>query len=113
MDVAIAGAHGKIGRELGRLLADRGDHVRGLIRNPNHGDDLRADGIEPVVSPPGGVWACWLQPSASAYASVPRAHARAEAEGGDMRRMAGVFPSRGCAIPCSGLALSRRCLGSA
>ena len=49
MDVAIAGAHGKIGRELGRLLSDRGDHVRGLIRNPTHGDDLRADGIEPVA----------------------------------------------------------------
>jgi uncharacterized protein YbjT (DUF2867 family) len=49
VDVAIAGAHGKIGHQLGRLLADRGDHVRGLIRNPDHGEDLRADGIEPVA----------------------------------------------------------------
>ena len=49
MDVAIAGAHGKIGHQLGRLLADRGDHVRGLIRNPDHGEELRADGIEPVA----------------------------------------------------------------
>jgi uncharacterized protein YbjT (DUF2867 family) len=49
VDVAIAGGHGKIGRELGRLLAGRGDRVRGLIRNPEHADDLRADGVEPVV----------------------------------------------------------------
>jgi uncharacterized protein YbjT (DUF2867 family) len=49
VDVAIAGAHGKIGHQLGRLLADRGDHVRGLIRNPDHGEELRADGIEPVA----------------------------------------------------------------
>jgi uncharacterized protein YbjT (DUF2867 family) len=48
VDVAIAGAHGKIGHQLGRLLADRGDRVRGLIRNPGHGDELRGDGIEPV-----------------------------------------------------------------
>jgi uncharacterized protein YbjT (DUF2867 family) len=49
MDVAIAGGHGKIGRRLARLLAARGDRVRGLIRNPNHAGDLREDGAEPVV----------------------------------------------------------------
>jgi uncharacterized protein YbjT (DUF2867 family) len=49
MDVAIAGGHGKIGRRLARLLAARGDRVRGLIRNPDHSDDLRSDGAEPVV----------------------------------------------------------------
>jgi nucleoside-diphosphate-sugar epimerase len=49
MEVAIAGGHGKIGRRLGRLLVARGDRVRGLIRNPDHGDDLRTDGSEPVV----------------------------------------------------------------
>ncbi len=49
MDVAIAGGHGKIARRLARLLAARGDRVRGLIRNPDHADDLRADGTEPVV----------------------------------------------------------------
>ena len=36
-------------RRLARLLANRGDRVRGLIRNPEHADDLRADGAEPVV----------------------------------------------------------------
>jgi uncharacterized protein YbjT (DUF2867 family) len=49
MDVAIAGGHGKVARRLARLLAARGDGVRGLIRNPGHADDLRADGSEPVV----------------------------------------------------------------
>jgi uncharacterized protein YbjT (DUF2867 family) len=49
MDVVIAGGHGKIARRLARLLAARGDRVRGLIRNPEHADDLRDDGGEPVV----------------------------------------------------------------
>jgi nucleoside-diphosphate-sugar epimerase len=48
-EVAIAGAHGQIGRRLARLLVDRGDSVRGLIRNPDHADDVRADGAKPVV----------------------------------------------------------------
>jgi hypothetical protein len=49
MDVVIVGAHGKVARRLARLLVARGDRVRGVIRNPAHGDDLRADGSEPVV----------------------------------------------------------------
>src|SRR5918999_3013435 len=49
MDVAIAGGHGKIGRRLARLLVARGDRVRGLIRNPDHSDDVRSDGAEPVL----------------------------------------------------------------
>jgi nucleoside-diphosphate-sugar epimerase len=49
MDVAIAGAHGQIARRLTRLLAARGDRVRGLVRNPDHADDVRSDGGEPVV----------------------------------------------------------------
>jgi uncharacterized protein YbjT (DUF2867 family) len=49
MDVLIAGAHGKVGRRLARLLVARGDRVRGMIRNPDHSDDLRSDGAEPVV----------------------------------------------------------------
>jgi uncharacterized protein YbjT (DUF2867 family) len=47
--VAIAGGHGKIAMILGRLLAERGDTARGLIRNPDHEEDLRAAGIEPVL----------------------------------------------------------------
>ena len=49
MDVAIAGGHGKVARRLARRLVARGDRVRGLIRKPEHADDLRADGSEPVV----------------------------------------------------------------
>jgi uncharacterized protein YbjT (DUF2867 family) len=49
MDVAIAGAHGQIARRLTRLLAARGNRIRGLIRNPAHADDVRADGAEPVL----------------------------------------------------------------
>src|SRR5918999_3656646 len=49
MDVVIAGGHGKIGRRLARLLVARGDRVRGLIRNPDHAEDLRSDGGGPVV----------------------------------------------------------------
>jgi uncharacterized protein YbjT (DUF2867 family) len=49
MDIVIAGAHGNVARRLARLLVARGDRVRGLIRNPDHADDLRADGSEPVL----------------------------------------------------------------
>ncbi len=49
MDVAIAGGHGQIARQLARMLVARGDRVRGLIRKPEHADDLRADGSEPVL----------------------------------------------------------------
>jgi nucleoside-diphosphate-sugar epimerase len=49
MRVAIAGGHGKIALRLARLLADRGDEVRSLIRNPDHGADVREAGGEPAV----------------------------------------------------------------
>jgi nucleoside-diphosphate-sugar epimerase len=49
MEVAIAGGHGKIGLQLGRLLAERGDRVRGLIRKPEQADDLVEAGVEPVL----------------------------------------------------------------
>ena len=49
MEIAIAGAHGQIARRLTRLLAARGDRVRGLIRNPDHTEDVRSDGADPVV----------------------------------------------------------------
>jgi uncharacterized protein YbjT (DUF2867 family) len=49
MDVVIAGGHGKIGQQLGELLAGNGDRVRGLIRKPEQADDLVAIGVEPVL----------------------------------------------------------------
>jgi uncharacterized protein YbjT (DUF2867 family) len=45
MTVAIAGAHGKIALLLGSLLDQAGTEVRGIVRNPDHGDDLRAAGM--------------------------------------------------------------------
>jgi uncharacterized protein YbjT (DUF2867 family) len=49
MNVAIAGGHGKVGLLLGALLADRGDAVRGLIRDPDQASDLQSVGVEPVI----------------------------------------------------------------
>lgn len=49
MRTVIAGGHGQIAMRLERLLAARGDSVVGLIRNPDHADDVRATGAQPVV----------------------------------------------------------------
>jgi uncharacterized protein YbjT (DUF2867 family) len=49
MDVVVAGAHGKVGLRLLRLLVDGGHRARGLIRNPDHEADLRELGAEPVL----------------------------------------------------------------
>ena len=49
MKVAIAGGHGQIALRLTKLLAERGDEVLSLIRNPDHEDDVREAGGEPVV----------------------------------------------------------------
>jgi nucleoside-diphosphate-sugar epimerase len=49
MQVAIAGAHGKIAMRLTRRLVARGVAVVGLIRDPAHQEDLRAIGAGPVV----------------------------------------------------------------
>ncbi|MGQ0839941.1 SDR family oxidoreductase [Actinokineospora sp.] len=44
MRLVIAGGHGKIALLLTRLAADRGDTVVGLVRNPDHVEDVRAHG---------------------------------------------------------------------
>ena len=49
MDIAIAGGHGKIALRLTRLLSERGDRVRGLIRKQEHAADVEAAGGEPVL----------------------------------------------------------------
>ena len=49
MVVAIAGGHGMIGLLLTTLLAERGDRVLSIIRNPDHADHVRTAGGEPVV----------------------------------------------------------------
>jgi uncharacterized protein YbjT (DUF2867 family) len=49
VDVVIAGGHGQIALHLSRMLSQRGDRVRGLIRDELQSNDLRAVGSEPVV----------------------------------------------------------------
>ena len=49
MVVAIGGAHGQIAMVLTRLLVAGGDEVIGLIRNPEHADDVAAAGASPAV----------------------------------------------------------------
>jgi putative NADH-flavin reductase len=49
MRIAIAGAHGQVAMRLGRLLADRGEDVVGLIRNPVQAAEVRATGVHPEV----------------------------------------------------------------
>jgi nucleoside-diphosphate-sugar epimerase len=49
MRVAIAGAHGKIAIRLIPRLISRGDTVAGLIRNPEHADELRGADVAAVL----------------------------------------------------------------
>jgi uncharacterized protein YbjT (DUF2867 family) len=49
MRVAIAGGHGQIALRLAKILSERGDDVIGLIRNPDHAEDLKQAGAEPAV----------------------------------------------------------------
>jgi uncharacterized protein YbjT (DUF2867 family) len=49
MRIVIAGGHGKIALLLERLLAERGDQVVGLIRNPAQVADVHQAGAEAVV----------------------------------------------------------------
>jgi uncharacterized protein YbjT (DUF2867 family) len=48
MDVVVIGGHGKVALQLLRMLAERGDRARGVIRNPAHAADLEAVGAEAV-----------------------------------------------------------------
>jgi len=47
--VVIAGGHGKIALRLTKLLSDRDDSVVGIVRNPDHVDDVEHDGGAAVV----------------------------------------------------------------
>lgn len=49
MNVVVAGGHGQIGQRLLRLLAERGDRACGLVRKPDHADDLERLGATPVI----------------------------------------------------------------
>ena len=49
MDVLVAGGHGKVALHLLRILAGRGHHARGMIRNPGHAAELESLGAVPVL----------------------------------------------------------------
>lgn len=49
MSILVTGATGKVGSRLTKRLAQRGDHVRALVRDPARAADLRDDHIELVA----------------------------------------------------------------
>ena len=49
MNVVIVGGHGKIAMRLEKILAERGDSPRGIIRKTEQADDLEKIGAEPIV----------------------------------------------------------------
>jgi uncharacterized protein YbjT (DUF2867 family) len=49
VDVVVAGGHGKVGLRLLRLLSERGDRARGLIRDAGQAPDIEHAGAEAVV----------------------------------------------------------------
>jgi uncharacterized protein YbjT (DUF2867 family) len=49
VNVVIVGGHGQIGMRLAKLLAERGDSPRGIIRQTEQAPDLEAIGAEPIV----------------------------------------------------------------
>jgi uncharacterized protein YbjT (DUF2867 family) len=49
MDVLVVGGHGQVALRLLKLLADRGDTARGVIRDSGQSGDLEAVGAVPVV----------------------------------------------------------------
>lgn len=48
--IVLIGGHGKVALRLERLLAERGDDVEAVIRNPEHAADVAATGAIPVVA---------------------------------------------------------------
>jgi uncharacterized protein YbjT (DUF2867 family) len=49
VNVVILGGHGKIALRLEKLLAERGDSPRGIIRKTEQAQDLEEIGAEPIV----------------------------------------------------------------
>lgn len=49
MRIVIAGGHGQIARQFGRLVASAGHQPVGMIRKPEQASDLREDGVEPAI----------------------------------------------------------------
>ena len=49
MRIVIAGGHGQIARQFGKLVAGDGHEAVAMVRNPEHVPDLEEDGIETAI----------------------------------------------------------------
>ncbi|MET0999828.1 MAG: NAD(P)H-binding protein, partial [Marmoricola sp.] len=49
MRIVIAGGHGQIARQFGKLVSAAGHQPVGMIRKPEHIPDLEDDGVEPAL----------------------------------------------------------------
>ncbi len=49
MNITIAGGHGQIAMHLHPILTSAGHKVNGLIRNPDHAEELEKAGASPVI----------------------------------------------------------------
>ncbi|AZZ55320.1 SDR family oxidoreductase [Rathayibacter iranicus] len=47
--IAVIGAHGKVGQQILHLLYDAGHESVGVVRNPDHAEDILRLGSEPLV----------------------------------------------------------------
>src|ERR1700730_7488090 len=45
--IIVFGGHGKVALQLARILAERGDEVSSVVRNPDHSDDVAGAGAQP------------------------------------------------------------------
>lgn len=48
--IVVIGGHGKVALHLARILAERGDDVTSVFRNPDHADDVAETGAKPVTA---------------------------------------------------------------
>jgi uncharacterized protein YbjT (DUF2867 family) len=48
--IVVIGGHGKVALYLARILAERGDELTSVFRNPAHANDVAATGARPVVA---------------------------------------------------------------
>lgn len=48
--IVVIGGHGKVALQLARILAERGDEVTSVFRNPDHCDEVAATGATPVAA---------------------------------------------------------------
>ncbi|OBA82039.1 NAD-dependent dehydratase [Mycobacterium sp. 1164966.3] len=48
--IVVIGGHGKVALHLARILAERGDDVTSVFRNPDHAGDVAETGAKPVTA---------------------------------------------------------------